>query len=148
SVLAQTYRHLELLVVDDASTDDTAQTIAAFDDPRIRYINHETNRGGAAARNTGIALAQGKYIAFVDSDDYWLPQKLSKQVRLLSSCSPQVGIVHTNYRAINGKGQPVGEAFARHRGNLYDTLLRKNCIGSSTVLARRTCFERVGSFDE
>ena len=71
SVLTQTFHNWELIVVDDASTDNTKEVAYSFQDPRIHYLCHETNRGGPAARNTGIREARGLYIAFLDSDDEW-----------------------------------------------------------------------------
>ncbi|QLG60375.1 glycosyltransferase family 2 protein [Halorarum salinum] len=83
SVLAQTYDDLEAIVVDDASSDGTASVMESYDDPRVTFIQHETNQGGSAARNTGIEHASGEYMAFLDSDDEWLPRKLERQVDLL-----------------------------------------------------------------
>lgn len=80
SVLGQTYDDLELIVVDDGSTDRTPELIAEYDDPRLTFIEHEENRGGSVARNTGIAHATGDYLAFLDSDDAWRPRKLELQV--------------------------------------------------------------------
>jgi len=80
SVLAQTYDDFELLVVDDGSTDDTEAVVTAYDDDRVRYLAHETNRGANPARNTGIEAAEGEFVAFLDSDDEWRPRKLEAQL--------------------------------------------------------------------
>jgi len=80
SVLAQTHEDLELLVVDDGSTDDTEAVVTGYDDDRVRYVAHETNRGANVARNTGIEEAKGTYVAFLDSDDRWRPTKLQRQL--------------------------------------------------------------------
>ncbi len=82
SVLEQTYANFELIVVDDGSTDNTEEVVKSFADPRIRFLRHEHNRGVSAARNSGIKVAQGEYIAFNDSDDEWLPQKLKRQMEI------------------------------------------------------------------
>ena len=83
SVLRQTWEDLEVIVVDDASRDDTPQVMAACTDPRVRYIRLEKNSGACVARNTGVAQARGEWIAFQDSDDLWLPEKLEKQMAYL-----------------------------------------------------------------
>lgn len=83
SILAQTHRNLEIIVIDDASIDATPQVVASFNDRRIRYIRHDTNRGGSAARNTGIRAATGTFIAFLDDDDEWEPIKTAEQLRVL-----------------------------------------------------------------
>lgn len=80
SVREQVYQNLEIIVVDDASDEDIAQVIEQINDSRIKYIRHQTNLGGSEARNTGIKHSQGKYITFLDSDDVWLPNKLSSQL--------------------------------------------------------------------
>ncbi|MFC6733586.1 glycosyltransferase [Haladaptatus sp. DYSN1] len=85
SVLAQTYDDFELLVVDDGSTDDTEEVVTSYDDDRVKFIEHEENQGAPAARNTGIEHAEGEYVAFLDSDDEWLPLKLERQVDYLRS---------------------------------------------------------------
>lgn len=83
SVQSQTYPHLEIIVVDDASQDNTREVAESFSDPRIRYIRHDTNRGGSAARNTGIRVATGEFIAFLDDDDEWEPEKTEEQLKVL-----------------------------------------------------------------
>jgi glycosyltransferase involved in cell wall biosynthesis len=85
SVLGQTVRDLELVVVDDGSTDDTQGVVESYDDDRVRYVAHETNRGANVARNTGIEAAAGQYVAFLDSDDEWHPRKLEAQLERLHS---------------------------------------------------------------
>ena len=80
SVTAQTFRDLEIIVVDDGSTDGTRTVVERLTDDRIRYVRHDVNKGANAARNTGTGEARGRYVAFQDSDDYWHPEKLQKQV--------------------------------------------------------------------
>ena len=91
SVLAQTYEDYELIIVDDCSTDDTPEVVQRFADSRIRAVRHSDNRGQSAAVNTGIRLARGEYIAFLDDDDEWVDRKLSRQVRTLDASDPRVG---------------------------------------------------------
>jgi glycosyltransferase involved in cell wall biosynthesis len=83
SALNQTYNNLEIIVVDDASSDDTPDVVKAFQDQRVRYIRHDTNRGGSAARNTGIRIATGEFIAFLDDDDEWEPEKTVMQLEVM-----------------------------------------------------------------
>ena len=91
SVLNQTYQDFEIIVVDDGSTDNTNEVLKNFTDSRIHYIFHTSNLGVSAARNTGIKTSQGEYIALLDSDDDWLPEKLDKQVDVLQNESSEVG---------------------------------------------------------
>jgi len=109
SVLNQTYQDFEVIVVDDGSTDNTEEIVKSFNDPRIRYIRHEKNKGAAAARNTGIKAARGKYIAFQDSDDEWLPEKLEKQMKVFENAPPEAGVVYTDMQRINEDGEHYWE---------------------------------------
>ncbi|WP_019505063.1 glycosyltransferase family 2 protein [Pleurocapsa sp. PCC 7319] len=93
SVTKQTYQHLEIIIVDDASEDNIASVVQSIKDSRIKYIRHQTNLGGSEARNTGIKNAQGKYIAFLDSDDVWLPDKLKLQLAAVSQQENQENLV-------------------------------------------------------
>lgn len=85
SVFAQIHSNLEIICVDDASSDNTEEVVKAFGDPRLHYIRHATNRGGSAARNTGVCAATGDYIAFLDDDDEWLPEKIERQLKALEA---------------------------------------------------------------
>jgi glycosyltransferase involved in cell wall biosynthesis len=102
SVLDQSFRDLELIVVDDASTEDIAALVAGVGDPRIRYLRHDRNQGAAAARDTGLAAAGGRFVAFQDSDDLWLPGKLDRQIGLLERQPPRVGVV-TGMKVLYGR---------------------------------------------
>ena len=93
SVLTQSYRDIELIVVDDGSSEDIEGLVRSIGDPRIVFIRRMTNGGAAAARNTGVAQAKGKYIAFQDSDDLWLPRKLERQIAFFAKLPDDVGVV-------------------------------------------------------
>lgn len=92
SVLQQTWAQLEIIVVDDASTDDTADVVAAIQDSRIRYLRQAHNAGASAARNTGIRAATGRFVAFLDSDDVWMPDKLELQLAALRDCADPAAV--------------------------------------------------------
>jgi glycosyltransferase involved in cell wall biosynthesis len=150
SVVTQSYTDFEVIIVDDASNDDTENVVSRFSDPRIRYIKHETNKGGAAARNTGIKNAIGDFIAFLDDDDEWLPEKLRRQVEVLCSSSRKCGCVYTGCVKVEREsGRILQQKIPTQSGDISDSLLRKNCICStSSVLLRRECLDKVGLFDE
>ena len=150
SVLSQTYRYFEVIVVDDGSTDNLAEAVKSFFDERLHYIRHDKNRGGSAARNTGIASAKGEYIAFLDSDDEWFPDKLEKQIEIFQKSSNEVGIVYTGWRWIlEMNGKIIQDKVPTQGGNIHQLLLETDCIGSmSTPLIRTDAIRRIGGFDE
>jgi glycosyltransferase involved in cell wall biosynthesis len=148
SVLAQTWTDFECIVVDDGSTDSTAQIIQAVSDPRIRYVWKE-NRGTVAdARNTGIALATGEFVALLDSDDIWLSRKLEEQVRLFRA-KPHLGLVFCGY-AISNQHLKVRTVIYPDRDDFNFRrwiLLEGNGIApSSTAMIRRSVTETIGPF--
>ena len=104
SVFAQTYTDYELIIVDDGSTDNTAQVIKSYGD-RINYI-YQTNQGVAQARNRGLAVAQGKYIAFLDQDDFFYPHKLASQVELMEQ-KPHLGMINSGWNIVNSQGEAI-----------------------------------------
>jgi glycosyltransferase involved in cell wall biosynthesis len=148
SVLNQTFQDFEIIIVDDASTDDTDKLVASFHDNRIRYIQHEKNRGGGAARNSAITQAQGDYIAFLDSDDEWLPEKLEKQMKFFENAPATLGLVAAGALDIR-ENIPYQKYIPMLRGNLAQRILIDNCVGlNGIVLVRKECFSKVGLFDE
>ena len=150
SALAQTFRDLEVVVVDDCSEDDTETVVTGFADPRVRYLRHEARKGGSAARNTGIRSSGAPFIAFLDDDDEWLPEKLERQIEAFRLASPEVGVVYTSYLVVDrATGAILGRKTATNRGDLSRILLRRNVLGgTSSVVVRRNCFDRTGLFDE
>ncbi len=107
SVQAQTYENWELIIVDDCSTDDTDRVVGPFlEDPRIRYLHNEKNSGAALSRNRALQEARGRWVAFLDSDDLWLPEKLERQVAFMEETGCAFSC--TGYREIDQAGKPLG----------------------------------------
>ena len=157
SVLDQTYTDFELIIIDDGSTDNTDQVVGSFSDDRIKHIKHSSNKGAAAARNTGLEKAQGEYIAFQDSDDKWLPKKLEKQINIFKNHSKQLGMVYSNRKSINmvdGRKIIYSPVSLRPKdGYIYNKFLRnlankKWGIALVTVMIKSDCFNKIGYFDE
>jgi len=155
SVLEQTYSNFEIIVVDDNSNSTISNLIKGivknFNDSRIRYIDHGINRGVSAARNTGIRSSNGKYIAFLDSDDEWFPEKLEKQIKIFKNESNKLGAVYCGVTYIDEKSNSINKELIPpdKKGNIYEDLLYKNCVGGcSSVMVKKECFNRVGVFDE
>jgi glycosyltransferase involved in cell wall biosynthesis len=151
SVLRQTIADFEVLVIDDGSATDLLPFLNALDDGRIRYFRHESTRGEAAARNTGLLNARGAYLAFLDDDDQWLPDKLSRQLELFRQTSDRVGWVYGGYVMVRAEdGQVLSYRLPTERGDLSRELLQRNLPGNipSTTMLKRECIERVGLFDE
>ncbi len=149
SVLGQTYQRLECIVIDDGSFSDTALVVGQMADPRIRFTRHETSRGASAARNTGISLAQGSLIAFLDDDDEWLPKKLEKQVSLIGKLPPEVGLVYCWMDYFDSDGHIVREHHPTHSGYVFPLVLDRQRIGGCpTLLVQKAVFGEIGGFDE
>lgn len=106
SVLAQTYTNWELIIVDDCSTDDSDAVVAKYQDPRIRYLKNEHNSGAAVSRNRALREAKGRWIAFLDSDDLWTPEKLEEQIRFMTEKG--CAFSYTNYVEIDEASKPLG----------------------------------------
>jgi glycosyltransferase involved in cell wall biosynthesis len=150
SVLTQTFQDFEIVIVDDGSSDATRELVESFDDPRIRYIRHPAARGGAAARNTGIAQSRAEYVAFLDDDDEWYPDKLARQMEVMRRGEPEVAAVYCGYLIVErASGQVRGRMTPAAKGDLADALLASNPIGgTSCMLVRKDRLERAGCFDE
>jgi len=149
SVLRQTCRDWELIVVDDASTDGTEQVVKSFCEPRIKYIRHDQNRRVSAARNTALRAAQGEYVAFLDDDDEWLAEKLALELEVLRHADPQVGLVYTGKTVFDERGRILQVRMPVEAGWVYEAMLDRHFIGSpSRVTVKKEILERVGGFDE
>ena len=148
SALAQTRAPLEVIVVDDGSTDDTAEVLAAYSD-RVRVLRQK-NSGVAMARNAGIAAARGEYLAFLDSDDAWYPRKLERQMPRFDA-EPSLGLVHCGAETIDSAGRTLKTSVDGMEGRVAEAMLRldREVImpqGSSIVVPKRVA-EEVGGFD-
>lgn len=148
SVLAQSAPDLELIVVDDASTDDTPRVLADFDDPRLQVLRHDVRSGGAAARNTGLAAARADWVAFQDSDDEWLLDKLARQLDVAAQ-DPALGAVYCAFVRISGNRitRTPGPKVKRRAGWLHADILRDSFISTQTLLVRRAALDATGGFD-
>lgn len=148
SVLDQTYRNFEIHVIDDGSTDDTAKVMEAFaNNPQVHY-HYQTNRGESGARNTGLRVSKGEFVAFCDADDLWEPNKLEVQVPCFQG-KPELGVVYTNTQHVDINNNPV-ETYrtTRHNGKITAKLLLQNFVTGATSMIRKKCFDAVGFYDE
>ncbi len=151
SVLNQTRKDLELIVVDNYSTDGTEQAVASFADERLRYYKFSNNGIIAASRNYGIKQARGKYVAFLDSDDIWFEEKLMQQIDILEQ-DGRCQMVFCRFQVSNANGELqeriIGPKDFRASGYIYHKLIRYNFIVSSSVIARKAVLDNVGYFCE
>lgn len=149
SVLNQTYADLEILVVDDGSTDGTASLVRriAGSDRRIILLQ-KPNGGLVSARNHGISHASGEFIAPIDADDLWHPQKIEKQVTQMRASGEHVGLIYTWARGIDEEDRVLFDVAPwRFRGSVYAALVIRNFVGSGAPLVRRRCANEVGGYD-
>jgi glycosyltransferase involved in cell wall biosynthesis len=150
SVLSQTYTAIEVLVVDDGSSDRTPDIIRSFaeKDKRVSLIQ-QVNAGVAAARNLAIQKSRGEYIATIDADDIWFPQKLEKQVQCMLNSDSSVGLIYAWSADINEDGELTGRAsHFSLEGDVFLPLVYTNFLGNASVpLIRRECFEKVGYYN-
>lgn len=152
SILAQTYDNFELFIVDDspndfADRDNVKNMVISLGDDRIKYIEHEINKGACAARNTGIKASNGEYIAFLDDDDEWYDTKLEKQVqKMIESDCDFVYCKKLIHDKVAKKDKM--EKHQLYRGNVFEKLLWSNFIGPTSVaLIKKNCFDKVGIFN-
>jgi len=149
SVLDQTYEDFMLIIVDDCSNDDTESVVRSICDDRLVYHRLSENMGAAGARNEGVRLSRTEFIAFHDSDDIWLPDKLEKQMNYMDT-HPDAGMVYGRMRVIAPEKtyEFPNEAISGDlEGNLYPWLLRRNTIGAPVMLMKKNHFEEIGGFD-
>ncbi|GAB1723750.1 MAG: glycosyltransferase [Nitrospira sp. CR1.1] len=150
SALRQTYRDFEVIVVDDGSTDGTPAVLARYGEA-LHCIKQE-NQGASAARNTALTNATGEFIAYLDADDLWDPQKLARQVAYLDA-NPACGFVHTEVAVIDEQDMVLHARFNQEtrrrvpQGRCLKDILQRSHIQTLTVLERRSAFERAGMFD-
>jgi glycosyltransferase involved in cell wall biosynthesis len=145
SVQAQTYGDWELIVAIDASPDDTATVIASMDDPRIRCVTLAANAGPFAAMNAAIAEAHGEFVAIIDDDDQWVPDKLRVQVAYLTG-NPGIAMVHTGALDRFDNGRELLRLPPRNANSLRRNLV-SDCVCNTSVLVRREALDRIGLFD-
>lgn len=150
SALAQTYKNIEVIIVDDGSTDNTQEVAKKLlSDIRVKYIVQE-NKGQASAKNRGVYESKGEYIAFLDADDMWVSEKLDLQIPIFSR-SKSVGVVYAKLKYIDEKGQELLTILGDYmvfRGKVSNQLFISNFVGFGTAVVKRECFERLGGFKE
>jgi glycosyltransferase involved in cell wall biosynthesis len=148
SVLAQTYREIEVIVVDDGSTDDSKEILAGYSD-RIQTV-FQQNQGVSAARNNGVKASRGKYVAFLDADDSWMPEKIEKQMARFAA-DDSLGLVHVGVREIDADGNVLLDRLEGLEGEVAKELLmlkREGVLGGgSGLMVPRVIFDEVGGFD-
>lgn len=149
SVLDQSYRDYELIIMDDCSTDDTEKVVAGYNDPRIKYIKLTRNTGGSIIpRQTGVWLCEGRYIAVLDDDDFWADaNKLLLQVKYLDEHTDCV-LVGTNAVAVNGDGEIIlHHNYPQDDSAIRDRILGANCFFHSSVMYRWETIATIGSYE-
>ena len=158
SVLRQSFTDFELLIIDDGSTDATMAQLADIADPRVHLLTNPRNMGASAARNTGIRAARADWVAFQDSDDEWLPQKLAKQMARLAAAPRETVACYCGMAIVGDpEGAPGFRTTVRYipdgiitavEGNLREPLLARSFISTQMLVARRDALHEIGGFDE
>lgn len=153
SVLKQSYANWEIIIVDDHSSDNSSEVVKKYlNDKRIILKQNDCNKGIAASRNLALKQAKGDFIAILDQDDEWLPQKLEKQMRLFNSLDSTFGLVYCNTKVQfeNGHVQPFKKDIAPRQSieENFKKLYLTNYISSLTVVFRKECIQKVGYFNE
>ena len=150
SILSQTYDDLEIIIIDDGSSEDIQSVLESIKSGKLKLIKHTENRGIAAARNTGIRASDSKYIALLDNDDEWLPEKLEMQIKLMETEPAETAISDTGFiNIIKNKSYYIPGFEQRNKNsNIYRSIISKHFILPSTILLRRECFLSTGIFDE
>jgi glycosyltransferase involved in cell wall biosynthesis len=150
SVLEQSFKDFELIAVDDYSTDNTKEVVSSFHDTRIKYIVNSNTKGVAGARNSGIFMAKGQWISFLDSDDVWLPSKLEMIYKKIQKIDNTVGLIYTGFAYYNfEKKKEISLVIPGKEGWIQKDLLYSNYIGTFSVVSIRTdLLRKVGGCDE
>jgi len=149
SVLQQSYANFEFIIIDDHSQDSSSDIINSYKDKRINIIRLKENVGAGAARNEGIKRAVGRYIAFLDSDDMWLPEKLEKQIKVFQA-SNETAMLYTRFRTIEGEiisNRIFPENRMYKSGNMFKSIYLRNLIACSSVMVKRSVLDQVGLFN-
>ncbi|MGN0612571.1 MAG: glycosyltransferase family 2 protein, partial [Porcipelethomonas sp.] len=153
SIVNQTYKDIEIIIVNDAPAEaelreEIRQMLDEYD-MDIRYIVHDVNKGACAARNTGIKESSGEYIAFLDDDDEWLPEKIEKQIGAFKKSDSKTALVYCGRVTVNDTTGTIEERKAEfHEGFVFDLLIMRNFIGSTSYpLLRTDVLREVGGFD-
>ena len=155
SALLQTYSNVEVIVVDDNNPEtmerfETERVMDSFkDNTKVKYIKHERNRNGSAARNTGVRFSHGEYVAFLDDDDEYMPSKIESMVSKMETLSMVWGAAYSNYDVIRPNGQKLHYGEAKEGALLKDALMRNLMIAAgSNLLVRKSVFSELNGFDE
>lgn len=151
SVREQTYSNIEIIVVDDGSSDDTEKVVSQIPDERIRYLKNEKNCGVSHSRNIGIAAARGGYIAFQDSDDVWKKEKLEKQIHYMEDNGYDMVYCAFEREFVDGKCvyyPPKEIPLVEKQGWITKSLLKRNLISTQTMVIKKEVFAKIGYFNE